>query len=542
MTLSRNQYQAFEDIVGADNISDEPAILDSYCFEHRAEMNQPDYSQFFPRAEAVILPGSTEEVQAIVRTCNRYHLKFKAHCTGYGPYGMPPIKGVIALDMRRMNKIEQIDEQNKIAVVQPYVTAVQLQAEVMKVGLNCHMIGAGSISSVLATAACFLGNGPDSIANGCSGENLLSLEWVMPTGEIMRTGSLGSGDGWFCGEGPGPSTRGMMRGHLGSRGGFGVVTRCAIRLHPWAGPTVMPVEGTIPAYMSPLPDNFKAYTIAFPTWQAYADAHNLMYDAEIGYVVHRQFIQWGAALQAAFMKIYIDPTRTIDSLEEEIEKPETKELTEELRISFQVVMVGNSMRDIDYQEKALDEILAETKGWKVAGMSTPEMQKWQLLYLLRLPIKNLNFVWGTYANSFSQAGTPDFLISTVHTYQALKDKYIKSGGLTDDGGDAQMGPLSNFGGGGVTMLEGFAHYDQTNADSIKQTKEYVRESVKVSLQHGWHPGLGGIIGIGGSKEDLKEAFAAVPQPSIYDWQCKIKQAFDPNDTSGDPSFGFHFKA
>ena len=39
------------------------------------------------------------------------------------------------------------------------------------------------------------------------------MEWVTPEGEIVRTGSLGSGDGWFCSEGPGPSVRGIMPRH-----------------------------------------------------------------------------------------------------------------------------------------------------------------------------------------------------------------------------------------------------------------------------------------------------------------------------------------
>ena len=52
--------------------------------------------------------------------------------------------------------------------------------------------------------------------------NQLALEWVLPTGEILRTGSLGSDAGWFCSEGPGPSLRGIACGEKSTYGGIGI--------------------------------------------------------------------------------------------------------------------------------------------------------------------------------------------------------------------------------------------------------------------------------------------------------------------------------
>ncbi len=163
--LPREAYQALEDIVGADNITEEPAILDSYAFQRNSELiGRP--SRFMFRPAAAILPGNTEEVQAIVKTCNRYHMKYKAYSTGWSSYSVPSTEGVLQIDMRRMDRILEIDEQNMFAVVEPYVTGAQLQAEAMKVGLNCHMIGAGCSCAPLASATSFLGNGPDSISMG----------------------------------------------------------------------------------------------------------------------------------------------------------------------------------------------------------------------------------------------------------------------------------------------------------------------------------------------------------------------------------------
>jgi len=135
--------------------------------------------------------------------------------------GYPSYDNTIQLDMMRMNRILEIDEKNMFAVVEPGVTYATLQAEAMKVGLNTHIIGAGASCSPLASATSYGGLGPDSLFMGTSNENMLGLEWVMPNGDIMKTGSLGSGAGWFCGEGPGPSIRGVVRGTSGAKGGMG---------------------------------------------------------------------------------------------------------------------------------------------------------------------------------------------------------------------------------------------------------------------------------------------------------------------------------
>jgi glycolate oxidase len=81
------------------------------------------------------------------------------------------------------------------AVIEPYVIGANLQVEAMKVGLNTHIIGAGASCSPLASATSFTGAGPDTLFMDSGNGNMLGLEWVMPDGEIMRTGSLGSGLG-----------------------------------------------------------------------------------------------------------------------------------------------------------------------------------------------------------------------------------------------------------------------------------------------------------------------------------------------------------
>ena len=532
MAISREAYQALEDIVGMDNISEEPAVLDSYAFQWLAEFRQHG-NKFMPRAGAVVLPGSTEEVQAVVRTCNRYKLKCKAHSTGWGLYGAPITENAIQLDMRRMDRILEIDEKNMFAVIEPYVIGATLQAEAMKVGLNTHMIGAGASCSPLAAATSFQGAGPDSIFMGTGPENLLAAEWVMPTGEIMRTGSLGSGLGWFSGDGPGPSTRGIFKGVLGACGGLGVFTKVAVKLSPWPGPGVMPIDGTVPVYTARLPETVRAHTLAWSTWQDYAAGVYKIYNNDIGYIAHRQFIMFGDELQAAVLRILTDKTKTLNDLEDLLKKPEMQRLSEEMRRSFQIVLAGMTPRDIEYQEKVLDQILAETGGWKVTAMEEPTMAGWSALYMIKLCFKALNYVYaGGFHDAMARGGTPDLETSGwMEEMREQKRKFGKKGGIVDDGGDAGMGSVGTTGGGGYNAFENFILYDPSDAESVEAARACNADAGHVAAG----AGLGGYNFFFIERERLQALLAEQVAPPIFEWQRKIKEAFDPNGV-GDGSY------
>jgi glycolate oxidase len=528
MPLSKEIYKAFEDLVGPDFITDDPATLDTYAFQQSVELNR-NGSKFTFRPVAVILPGSTEDVQAVVKACNKYKIKYHAYSTGWGAQAACQHEGVIQLDLRRMDRILEIDAKNMIAVVEPYVINATLQAEAMKVGLNTHMIGAGASVSPLAAATSFQGPGPDSVFMGNSSQNLLALEWVMPTGEILRTGSFGAGAGWFCGEGPGPSTRGIARGEAGHRGGSGVFTKCALRLSPWPGPPTLPVEGTPPAYVASLPENFRAYTAAFPTMKDLTDAIYKIWNAEISYVFHRQFVLWGADLQAAALKIVTDSNKQWCDIEDLLAMPEMQKMTEEMRISFQIVLAGMSPGDIEYKEKALDEILAETNGWKVENMLEPVMKNFTLMYLLRLCFKNYNFsLAGGCKTGFGQVGTPDFVESYTGIAQEVLGAHQEGGKLGNVGADSMMGNCGAEGGGGVHCFEQFSVYDPHDKESVRAEIQYLADSLKFQREKGIPLGFE-VWFSPQNREQVQEILRSSGQPQAYQWQRKIKEVFNPND-------------
>jgi len=527
MAISKEAYKALEDIVGPDNISDEPATLDSYAFQAWAELRK-NGEPFLPRPLAAILPGSVEDVQAIVRVCNKFKIRFKAYSTGWQIQGGSLMPDWIQIDLRRMDRILEIDEKNNFAVIEPYVIGAQLQAEAMKVGLNTHIIGAGSVCSPLAAATSFYGIGPDSLFMGMSHENLLGVEWVMPNGEILRTGSLGSGCGWFCGDGPGPSLAGVFRGPIGAAGGLGVFTKVAIKLFPWPGPRVLPIEGKIPVYQAVLPKVIKGHTITWSSWEGFRDALYKIFDNDIGYIAHRQYILWGDELQGATIQIVTDPDRTIDDIENILKDPKSKKLSEELYRSFQIVLVGMTERDIDFQEKLLDTILAETGGWKVQFFEKPEVANWSLLYMLRLCFKGMNWLYrGSYCDHMLRAGTPEVMVSgAMEQMKQGQDEFAKRTHLiVDHGGDAAMGGMGGIGGGGYPGFENFGFYDPADPESVKAARELGDEGGYRAAQ----VVSGGYSIFYMEDDEVKKGIMEVANPYIWRYQRKIKEGLDPNE-------------
>jgi hypothetical protein len=532
MEISRDAYRAIEDIVGPEFITDDPAFLDSYAFQWLAELVRPNRSHYMPRPWAVVMPGSTAEVQAVTKVCNKYGIKIKPISTGWYHWAAPMKDDdpTVQFDLRRMNRILDIDEKNRFAIVEPYVICAQLQAEAMKLGLNLNIIGAGSSTSIVASACAYFGGGPNSYSMGNNSDNLLGQEWVTPAGEIIRTGSLSSGCGWFCSEGPGPSLRAITRGGLGSRGGLGTYTKCAIKLSHWPGPKTMEPKGPPPGYRLPIPETMRVYTIGAPSWDAWANCYHGIYDNGIGYVFHRQFNLAGADLAAALWLTYIDPTKTLNDVEIAAKDPETQKVTEEARISFQLILAANSVEGIELQDKVLDGILAETGCYKVGRFCESDMAEFTNMYMQRLGHKHCNFIWaGGYMGSWMQAGTPDFVKKYVPV--AIDGFYRdqKSHLLVECGGDATMGCGSTIGGGGYFGLEQFVSYDPNDDASIDACVKHMEDAIVDATSHGVPPGKEALyLQIGWSDERFFEALSKFPQQFVLKFQTKIKEAFDPN--------------
>jgi hypothetical protein len=269
--------------------------------------------------------------------------------------------------------------------------------------------------------------------------------------------------------------------------------------------------------------------VAFKDWDSLFEAYYRLYDNEVAYYAHRQWTMLGADLGPAFWMLYQDPTKSLDDIEQFARKREVKQVTEEMRYSFQLVLVGMSQRDIEYKEKVLERILKETKGWKVKKWLEPEMEQFSLLYLLRLGKKNLNFVYtGGWIGNYMQSGTPDFVKKYEPLAEATTEKYQEKGLLVDCGSDSMMGCVSSIGGGGQCGLEQFGFYDVADKRSTAGAVAWMKHCIQEEAKHNIPPGKEGMfLAVGKTDEEFQQDLAK--QPAIHTWQRKIKQAVDPNN-------------
>ncbi|MCA1584174.1 MAG: FAD-binding protein, partial [Acidobacteria bacterium] len=141
-------------------------------------------------ADLVLLPGDSGEVAAIVRLCHQHRvpLVVRGAGTGYSG-GSVPVRGGVVMAMERLDRILAIDEENMLAVVQPNVITGDLQDAVEARGLFYPPDPASLRQSALGGNVAEGAGGPRALKYGTTRRYVLALEAVLPTGEIVRTGS-----------------------------------------------------------------------------------------------------------------------------------------------------------------------------------------------------------------------------------------------------------------------------------------------------------------------------------------------------------------
>jgi FAD/FMN-containing dehydrogenase len=548
-----------ENMVGKQWVSTAPCVLDTYAYYMNPETMNKDGSQWLPRPAAVALPHSTAEVQEVMRFCSDSQFMAKPLSTGFHTAAAASSNNVIVLDLKRMNRIVEVDVRNQIAVIEPYVRAIDLQTEIVKNGLTCHIVSSGANHSLLASHTAAWGYGVSGAATSFSGRNLLGVEWVLPTGEVVTLGSAGSGCGWFSPDGPGPSMRGIVRGFQGTFGGLGVFTLCAIKLYKWNGPREWEVEGQSPKYvLKKIPPRSEMNAIAFPSRDAEKDAGYKMGEAELNHGEFRTPMFFAA----------LGLTDTNEELKIALESGIFQKIGQDI---ISTAIFAASEAEFAWKMKALKEILHETGGviipmnlpmrpavLKLAGKLTrnvrdplallrkfPALQDW----IQRLPFwkelkreKQSTLFWLLFrnANNTQAAFRPSQGMATMlgafdtwdlaHTqaeYVAkIKQPFIKQGLILDDGGD--LGSGGTFESGHLGYLEGIILYEPGNPQSAMAARQLVETGVKDAIN------LAMGVPIAAFGVEANRTFG--PACGDYHvWLARIKSSLDPNAAS-DPFF------
>ncbi|MFX1325601.1 MAG: FAD-binding oxidoreductase [Promethearchaeota archaeon] len=511
MVLEKDIFNEFENVVGIGNIEDNDVITTVYaynwCMEIFNYMDDKEPIPFSAVPKAVVLPSTTDEIEKIIKLCNKYRIQFKAQSTGLGPWNQPSTNNSIILDLRRMNKIVKIDEKNLYAVIEPYVSGAQLQVEIMKFGLNCHMPGAGPMVSPLASATSMNGPGFTSPSTGHSARNVLAVEWVLPDGEVMKLGSYGlkNNPDWYHGDGPGPSLRGIMRGWAGTKSGLGVFTKVAVKLFPYPCKTDFNIKGHSPNYDFDIPDFMKLYVMDCGNFKKLESTMLRVEEEEI-----------------SFMCSYLSGFAVMAIFSNSIEKLLDKVAIGRMKAPLVVIIAARTKREFAYKQKVMDHLLKELKLKNIIGkIYTPNT----IFYAeaLRSNLGLHGFIaTGGFQSSKGVADTAAVCLRSTKLNIPLKQEFIKKGAIANDFGEGTW--MTSYESGHYFHMESPTMFDQTKEGSVKGMAEYMDKSNQLDLlKH-----LGAPFFVEGRR--MHEMFG--PHMSNYHvWLKKIKEMFDPNNIS-----------
>jgi glycolate oxidase len=204
-------------IVPADRVLDDPGIVQGYLHDH-AEW--ADHGQ----AVAVVRPRHTEEVQAVVRLAATRRVPIVPRGAGTGlSGGANAIEGCIMLSFEGMHEVLEINEAERLAVVQPGVVNDDLRAACAAHGLWYPPDPASAPWSTIGGNVATNAGGVCCVKYGVTRDYVLALEVVDGQGEVARLGrrtAKGVAGYDLCG---------LM---VGSEGTLGVITEITMRLRP----------------------------------------------------------------------------------------------------------------------------------------------------------------------------------------------------------------------------------------------------------------------------------------------------------------------
>lgn len=212
-------------VVGADNV-----ITD----DDRLEYFSRDLSfERYERAEVVVAPGSTEELAEVVRAAGEAGCPIVPRGGGmsYTEGYTPGAENSVLIDMRRMNRIREINRQDGYVEVECGATWEEVYDALRAEGLRTPYYGPlsgryATVGGALAQQSAFWGAGQ----HGMVSDSVLTLEVVTGKGEVVRTGSGAHPGSIPFSRANGPDLTGVFVGDTGS---YGVKAAATLRTIPF---------------------------------------------------------------------------------------------------------------------------------------------------------------------------------------------------------------------------------------------------------------------------------------------------------------------
>jgi glycolate oxidase len=213
VALSPAFVDELRSVLGADHVITEPEQLRVYECDgltgHRAV------------PEVVVLPGSTEDVQAVLRACHRERVPFVARGAGTGlSGGATPIAGGVVVSLARMNRILEIDLASQRIVVEPGVANLDVTRAVAADGYFYAPDPSSQQVCTIGGNVAENSGGAHCLKYGFTAHHVTGLTFVLPDGEVVELGDKAL-------DPDGPDLLGVI---VGSEGTLGIATRITLRV------------------------------------------------------------------------------------------------------------------------------------------------------------------------------------------------------------------------------------------------------------------------------------------------------------------------
>lgn len=174
--------------------------------------------------DVIVKAENSLQVSGIIKIANRERIMVTPGDAGTGPAGgAAPMRGGLVVSTERMNRILEIDPENLIMVVEPGVTAVEVQKKARE---NNLLYTGDSLSAYISSIGDNAGTGDGgsrALEYGAAPGNVCGLEVVMPTGEIATFGGKTVNNG---------AVYDMVNLIAGSEGTLGIITKIWLKLMP----------------------------------------------------------------------------------------------------------------------------------------------------------------------------------------------------------------------------------------------------------------------------------------------------------------------
>ncbi|MFX1478283.1 MAG: FAD-binding oxidoreductase [Promethearchaeota archaeon] len=209
-------------IVGEDFVSNKAEDLFIYSQDPGASEPRP--------VDFVVMPSSVEEIQKIVKLANKEKIPIIPMGGGLTLSGLilPVHKGIV-MDMKRMDKILEINSLGRYVILEAGVTTGSIVSYLKEHYPHLQApIPDAPTSATVAGNVLIHGSGSLSQKYGHHANMINGLEVVLPTGELAKFGSCAISDYWFS-KAPIPDLIGLFTSSFGT---MGIITKVSIKLYP----------------------------------------------------------------------------------------------------------------------------------------------------------------------------------------------------------------------------------------------------------------------------------------------------------------------